>query len=148
MKFFTIVFCFFLAGSVFSQSIPDPVLEIGLGMGEPTGLTIKYWMTEKTAVDVGAGWSAKKKLLDVYLDYQYHYFWSEFDAKELPIYTGAGIMASLNSDFMVGLRIPFGTEYLIEGPRLVAFAQVAPTFRIIKKPGLFVSGGLGIRYAF
>ncbi|NLL12793.1 MAG: hypothetical protein GX267_05265 [Fibrobacter sp.] len=148
MKCFTIVFCFFLAGTVFSQSIPDPVLEIGLGMGEPTGLTIKYWMTEKTAVDVGAGWSAKKKLLDVYLDYQYHYFWSEFDAKELPVYTGAGIMASLNSDFMVGLRIPFGTEYLIEGPRLVAFAQVAPTFRIIPKPGLFIAGGLGIRYAF
>ena len=60
MKCFTIVFCFFLAGTVFSQSIPDPVLEIGLGMGEPTGLTIKYWMTEKTAVDVGAGCLPRK----------------------------------------------------------------------------------------
>lgn len=148
MKCFTIVFCFFLAGAAFSQSIPDPILEIGLGMGEPTGLSIKYWATERNALDAGAGWSAKKKLLDVYLDYQYHYFWSEFDSKELPVYIGAGIMASLNRDFMVGLRIPVGTEYLLEGPRLVMFAQVAPTFRVIRKPGLFIAGGLGIRYAF
>ncbi len=148
MKCFTMVICFFLAGSVFSQSIPDPVLEIGLGIGEPTGLSLKYWITEKNAFDASAGWSAKKKLLDVHLDYQYHYFLSEFEAKELPVYTGAGIMTSLNRNFMVGLRIPFGTEYLFEGPRLVVFAQVAPTFRIIKKPGIFVSGSLGIRYAF
>jgi hypothetical protein len=148
MKCFAIAFCFLLAGASFSQKVPDPLLEIGVGMGEPTGLSIKYWITERNAFDAGAGWSAKKKLLDVHLDYQYHYFWSEFDAKELPIYTGAGIMASLNRDFMVGLRIPLGTEYLFEGPRLVAFAQVAPTFRIIKKPGLLIAGGLGIRYAF
>ena len=49
---------------------------------------------------------------------------------------------------MTRLRIPVGTEYLLEGPRLVVFAQVAPTFRVIRKPGLFIAGGLGIRYAF
>ncbi len=148
MKCFAFALCVFLVSAAFSQNIPDPVLEIGMGMGEPTGISIKYWVTERNAFDAGAGWSVKKRLLDLYLDYHYHYFWTEFDAKELPLYTGAGVMVSLSRDFMAGLRIPLGAEYLFEGPRLVTFVQVAPTFKMLPKPGLFIAGGLGIRYAF
>lgn len=148
MKCFLFAFCLLLVSSLSAQNLPDPLIEIGLVMGEPTGLNVKYWITDRYAFDAGAGWSVKKKLLDIYLDYQYHYFWSEFDSKELPIYTGAGLMVSLSNDFMVGLRLPVGTEYLFEGPRLVLFAQVAPSLKLIPKPGIFVGGGLGIRYAF
>lgn len=132
----------------FAQKLPDPILEVGLAVGEPTGVSAKYWITDRNAFDAGAGWSSKRKLLDVYLDYQYHYFWSDFDGGNLPLFVGGGAMARLNKNFNIGLRLPIGAEYLFEGPRLVAFAQVAPTVKLIPKLDAFVSGGLGIRYAF
>lgn len=148
MKCLFTFLCMFLAAESFSQNIPDPVLEVGLTLGEPTGICAKYWLTNRYAFDAGAGWSSTKKLLDIYLDYQYHYFWSGFFGGELPVYMGGGAMVELSGDFYLGVRLPLGAEYLFEGPRIVLFAQVAPAVKIIPKPDFFVAGGLGIRYAF
>lgn len=147
MKYLVSLISLLVVIQISGQDLPDPVLELGLVIGEPTGLSAKYWLTSHSAVDASAGWSSKRKLLDLCMDYQYHYIWSDFEGGELPLFIGGGIMARLRKDFLFGVRLPLGSEFLFEGPRLVFFAQVAPVIRMLPKAGFFVAGGFGIRYA-
>lgn len=40
---------------------PTPVFEIGALLGEPIGLSMKFWHSTLTATDVAAAWSFTEK---------------------------------------------------------------------------------------
>ena len=55
-----------LVASIGSSAVPAVAAdagggtwELGVILGEPTGLSAKYWMSQETALDFGAAWSFK-----------------------------------------------------------------------------------------
>jgi hypothetical protein len=124
----------------------------GLGpmVGEPTGLTMKFWFSERSAVDGGLGWSfVDPDGFQLHADYLYHavdLFRSE--SGELPLYFGVGGRAKFvdHGDNRAGIRGPIGLSYLIPNARIEVFAEVAPILDFAPTTTLEWNGGVGLRF--
>src|SRR5262245_3579462 len=111
-------------------------LGLGVILGEPTGLSGKYWIDaqRKAAVDVGAAWSLSgDNDFHLHGDYLFHNYSILQDALQvrtgkLPLYFGVGARVQFreNRDDKVGIRIPVGLSYLVEGAPLELFGELAP----------------------
>lgn len=142
---------------------------IGLILGEPTGLTAKFWLGSRDAIDVGLAYSYSDYLL-LYADYLFHFHGafgssSQF-AKDLTPYVGiggellfvtnSGSRSSRhdryfrdNSDSLgVALRIPLGIEWMIHSVPLGVFAELVPGMGIAPGTYGFIQGGVGARFYF
>ena len=133
---------------VAQQPQPDYRFEAGVMVGEPTGLSLKYWITRYSAVDLAAGWSFSDANVDLSLDYQYHYFWPNFPRGELPLFFGLGVALQIEDESYFGARIPLGVQYIFEEPRFTAFLEIAPELRLIPDTELAAAGGIGLRFRF
>lgn len=86
----------FLLAIIFSLTISiypqDNGFGAGLIVGEPTGFTIKNWISSTSAIDAGLGWSfVDNGSTHIHVDYLYHNFnvIKVSDAK-IPLYFGVG----------------------------------------------------------
>ncbi len=157
-----------LVVSIGSWAIPaaaagDPdtgTWELGVILGEPTGLSAKYWTTTNTALDFGAAWSFEKDgNLHLHCDYLYHNFEIfKVDEGSLPLYFGIGGRVRFEDDdhkdldndhgTRVGLRLVLGLEYLVAAYPMSVFFEIAPIVDVAPKTEGSMNGGLGIRYVF
>jgi hypothetical protein len=121
--------------------------DLGLGpeLGQPFGVTAKYWLTSTTAVDAFMGYHFNHNF-DVHADYLWHSF-SSFDVQSgrLPFYAGAGARMNLGGDSDLGVRLPFGASYLFPTDPLELFVEIAPVVKLIGGLGLDVDGAIGVR---
>jgi hypothetical protein len=132
--------------------------ELGVILGEPTGLSAKYWTTANTALDFGAAWSfGHDGNFHLHCDYLYHNFnIFEVDQGSLPLYFGIGGRVRFESDdpkdddkgTRVGLRMVLGLEYLVAAYPMSVFFEIAPIVDVAPKTEGSMNGGLGIRYVF
>jgi hypothetical protein len=82
---------------------------LGIMLGEPTGLSAKYWMNEKNAIAGGLAWSLSHDYLYVHADYLIHNNkLINVSGTTLPFYYGLGASVGLGDDFHFGARIPIG----------------------------------------
>jgi hypothetical protein len=125
--------------------------EVGLILGEPTGLSAKLWATGNTAFDLGVAWSfGDGGHFHIHGDYLFHNF-SFFDVNSgsLPVYVGIGGRVRLQEDdSRVGLRIPIGLEYILESAPVGFFFEVVPIVDFAPETEADVNGGIGVRYIF
>jgi len=122
--------------------------EIGLILGEPTGISFKYWRSNRAAIAAGMAWSfSDNGSLHIHGDYVLHN-WLEVEEGSLAFYYGIGarIRATDNSEF--GARVPVGLQYLIEDKRIGIFFEIAPILDLLPDTELDVNGGIGARYFF
>jgi hypothetical protein len=126
----------------------------GLGplIGEPIGLGVKLWLSEKFALDGAAGWS--------FVDpdgFQLHgdFLFSPVDLfhganSSMPFYFGVGGRVKFveQGDNRAGIRGPIGISYLLNQQHLELFAEVAPVLDLSPKTTFEWNGGIGIRYYF
>lgn len=147
-----------LAGSTTNLVAPSPVVSragsFGLGplLGEPMGVGGKLWLSDKTAVDAGAGWS----LLDpegfqFHGDFLFHKFnLFRAEQRDLPLYFGVGGRVKFveHGDNRAGIRVPVGISYLLDRHSLELFAEVVPILDLAPKTTLEWNGGVGLRYYF
>jgi hypothetical protein len=132
--------------------------ELGVILGEPTGLSAKYWMTTNTALDFGAAWSfGENGNFHLHCDYLYHNFdIFKVDEGSLPLYFGIGGRIRFEGDDTmdkdhgthVGLRLVLGIEYLVAAYPMSIFFEVAPIVDLAPATEGSMNGGLGIRYVF
>jgi len=124
----------------------------GVILGQPTGFTIKYWLAEKTAFDVGAAWSFESNgYFNLYGDFLYHKFdLIPIDRGELPLYFGVGARVAIpdHGSTLAGVRIPVGIAYEIPDMPLEVFAEVVPIVDFAPSTDLHWNGGVGVRYFF
>ncbi|MGM0587910.1 MAG: hypothetical protein ACQETE_05830 [Bacteroidota bacterium] len=122
----------------------------GIMVGEPTGISLKSWLNESTALDAGATWSfTGDPAVHIHADYLLHNFGAiEVEKGRLPWYYGIGGRIQLANDPNIGARIPVGLNYWVEGAPIDVFFEVAPTLDLIPDVTFDVSGGLGVRYFF
>lgn len=132
--------------------------ELGVILGEPTGLSAKHWMTTNTALDFGAAWSfGESGNFHLHCDYLYHnYEIFKVEEGSLPLYFGIGGRVRFEGDdpldknrgTRVGIRIALGLEYLVAAYPMSIFFEVAPIVDIAPATEGSMNGGLGIRYVF
>lgn len=129
----------------------DQGLGLGVVLGEPTGISGKYWTGSTTAFAGAAAWSfGSKSAFHVHLDHLFHHYGLiKVEKGRLPLYYGIGGRVKAESDnSRVGVRVPVGLDYLVEGSPLEIFVEVAPIVELTPATGISINGGVGIRYFF
>ncbi len=125
---------------------------IGPLVGEPTGVGMKLWLSEKTAVDAGAAWSfVDPDGFQLHADFLFHKFdLFHVGRGQLPLYFGLGgrVKFVQHGDNRAGIRGPVGVSYLVPDSRFEIFAEVAPVLDVAPTTTLEWNGGIGFRYYF
>lgn len=136
---------------------------LGVELGEPTGLSAKYRINSRDAVDFGLAYSFNS-FVEVFSDYLYHFpgvFGSSSQfVTQLTPYLGIGgvffdntggansFYGASGSSAGLGLRIPLGIEWRPGRPPLGVFVELVPGLGIIPSTFGFFQGGIGIRFYF
>lgn len=140
----SLLFAFSFTNDAFSQDRYSNT-ELGIILGEPTGISLKMWQSDRTALGAGLAWSfGGSGSVHLHMDYLRHN-WLETDTGGLALYYGLGGRVKLADDPRLGVRIPIGLQFNIPDTRLSAFFEVAPLLDLIPKTTFDVNGGLGIR---
>lgn len=126
---------------------------LGLIVGEPTGLSGKYWLSESTALDGAMAWSRfdNREAFQLQLDYVMHDFGLfSVDRGSLPLYYGVGGKMSFNDNGRdrLGVRVPVGLAYIFPSQRADVFLELVPTLDVTPSTDFNLEGGAGVRYFF
>lgn len=125
----------------------DPSFGLGLMIGEPSGVSIKKWFNNETAVDVGAAWSlAQNESLHLHSNLLLHNAFA--NTPNLSFYYGIGGRVIFANTPKVGARIPLGLTYLFENIPFDLFVEAVPILDITPDVSLSGNGGFGFRYYF
>jgi len=133
-------------------------LGVGIILGEPTGLTGKYWFDQSSAVDVHLSFDFSDDAFALISDYLIHFnvFKPNSSAIDLPVYVGIGGKLYArddgndddDDDIGLGVRAPVGLSLLLTQAPLEFFVEIALGLRIIPGTDADIDGGIGVRYYF
>ncbi len=123
---------------------------MGIILGEPTGLSAKLWTSGDNAFDFAAAWSVRGEgNLLLQADYVWHFFnVIPVSSGKLPLYIGIGGRVVLANDPQLGVRIPFGMDYLFADAPVDIFVELVPILDLSPATNFGVGGGIGVRYWF
>ena len=127
----------------------DDNFGVGLMIGEPTGISLKYWYSDKNALGGGIAWSlGRYDAVHLHADYLWHSYsaFGDIEKGRLPVYYGVGgriVFAEDNS--VLGVRVPVGLDYRFENDPLDLFLEIAPTVNLAPDTDFDINGALGIR---
>ena len=137
---------------------------IGLGViiGEPTGISIKKWISPDRAIDAAAAWSfSENDSFQFHADYLFHKFdilKIEPAMGRLPVYFGIGGRVKLrnhdnyrgrnNNDALLGVRAPIGISYLFPKAPVDFFAEIVPVLDLAPDTEFDINGAIGARFYF
>jgi hypothetical protein len=130
---------------------------LGLMLGNPSGLSYKFWLDEKTAFDAAAGINQDE--FDVHATFLWHVFnWNDriqpgslgaiTERGDFPVYFGVGprVLFEKNTEF--GLRFPVGLSFLPRSSTWEFFTEIAPVVRLTPDTGMDFDFAIGARYYF
>jgi len=125
---------------------------LGIIIGEPTGVSGKYLLSMRNAIDGAVAWSLDEDN-DLHLHGDYLYHWYDKIAVEkgsLPIFAGIGgrIRFRENRDDDVGVRFPVGLSYLFDQAPFDVFVEIVPTLELAPDTDFELEGAIGSRYYF
>ena len=134
------------AGSAVSQG------NFGMGviLGEPTGVSAKLWLTDRTAIDAAAAWSfSHEAALHLHADYLLHNFdLITVEQGRLPVHFGIGGRVKFEDDSRFGIRIPVGLTYIFDGAPIDIFFEVVPILDLVPDTDFDLNAAIGARFFF
>ena len=154
--------CVLLVTIAFFSGAQDSGLGAGIILGEPTGITVKLWLSGSSAIDLSAGWafaSTSNETVPVAetefrvqlnADYLYH-FLRPFTVPEgmTAIHCGIGGTVKLMPDMVVtGVRVPAGIAYYVEPAPLEIFLEIALVMELFPATAGTFNSALGLRWFF
>lgn len=147
---FIALFLFLVASTLSVQAQDmDGKLGAGLMIGEPTGISLKYWQNEQNAIAGGLAWSlGQYDAIHLHADYLWHNYsvFDEVDEGVLPLYYGIGGRIILaENESVLGVRVPVGMNYIFEEAPVGLFLELAPTVNLAPSTDFDIGGALGIR---
>jgi len=123
---------------------------IGVIIGEPTGLSAKLWTENSAAFDAAIAWSLEdERYMHLQGDFLFHRsnIAGIKKGKLLPYY-GIGGRVQFGEKNTVGVRIPFGINYVFERSHFDVFLEFVPLLDIVRASEFDLDGAIGIRYFF
>lgn len=138
----------------------------GLILGEPTGISLKGWISDTRAIDGAVAWSLRDgAYFSIHADYLFHNMeLIKLSRGRLPLYYGPGVRirswngnrywdhgrwhAYSGSRADLGIRFPVGLNYLPENTPVDLFLEIVPTLDLLPSTSFGVFGALGARYWF
>lgn len=145
-KFLVAAIVFIMLGSIAKAQVDG--FGLGLIFGNPTGISAKYFMNEKNAVDGALAWSLGGDWMQIHADYLWHFYVLDVNKGELPLYVGAGAKVGIGDDFHLGIRVPLGIAYHFSSAPLDIFLEIVPGMDLTPDTEFEIDGGIGIRYYF
>lgn len=135
------------------NAIRPGLFELGLYLGEPTGLSAKYWINRQNAIEGIAAWAFSKGFLVVSADYLLNFpDIVKIEGETFPLYIGVGAIMSVvmgtGGGISVGARFPLGALYVFRGVPLEISLEVVPGLYFFPDTQFLAMGGIGIRYCF
>ncbi len=135
-----------LAGSLSAQ---DKGFGLGAIFGEPTGVSLKSWVSPDNAIDAGVAWSFKGDgYLHIHGDYLWHFRQAIHSDERFVPYAGVGGRIGFSSSVVFGVRGVGGLAWWPRGVPLDVFAELAPVLDLAPSTGFSLMGGIGVRYFF
>lgn len=143
-------------------SAQDTGLGIGFVLGEPTGLSAKFWTTQKNALDFGLGyaWGGDRfnykgeyngnRRVHFHMDYLWHSQNAIRSTQRFPVYYGLGFRFNSGAGYeeSFGARGVFGIAWWPRDTPLDLFIELVPVFQLTPVTGFGIDAGLGIRIFF
>ena len=121
---------------------------LGVIIGEPTGVSAKFWNSYRTAFDAGFAWSfGRKENIYIHADHLWHNF-NAFSDQRLPLYYGIGARVSIGDDADLGVRVVLGINYFFTDIPLDAFLEIVPVLDFLPDSDFELNAGIGLRYFF
>jgi hypothetical protein len=147
IKFFIIIITLFFAMNISAQS---KGIGLGLIVGEPTGISFKYWTGSTTAFDAALAWSfIDEGAFHIHGDYIFHNMrLISVPEGTLPFYYGIGVRIKTSNDTRLGVRVPLGLAYLFNNAPIDIFLEVVPILDLTPKTDFSINAALGARYYF
>jgi len=137
---------------LFAANISGPAGGFGLGimLGEPTGISLKSWLSKTNAWDGGIAWGfGEGGALYIHGDYLWHKFnFIPVDEGNLPLYYGIGGRVLFADKSHLGVRGVVGLDYMFARAPVDIFLEIAPIFDLIPGTDFTVNGAIGVRYFF
>jgi hypothetical protein len=127
--------------------------ELGLIIGDPTGISYKQDLRSSTSLEFAAGWSFKENT-ENQIDIHGAYLFSRksdmrIEGYRLPFYFGPGGRIKIGEkDIVIGVKAPFGLYYKFRNVPFSMFFELAPGLNITPSTDFDIMGGLGFRYIF
>jgi hypothetical protein len=124
---------------------------VGLVLGQPTGITGAYELSDDTALDAALGLA----LFDgrdfyFHLEFLYTPFPSFLrgNSVDLSAYLGIGGWTIAAGDTVLGARAPFGLSLDFTNAPIQIFAELSVLIALVPDTGADVRGAAGFRYYF
>ena len=136
---------------------------LGVIIGEPTGLSAKYWLSHDNALDFGLGWSVgsnwvgrdrghdyRGRRVHFHMDYLWHSFNAIHSNQRFPLYYGIGgrLNTGTGYDESLALRGVIGIVWLPLNTPADIFIEVVPSLELLPGTGFGLDAGIGARYYF
>lgn len=128
----------------------------GIVAGEPTGITLKGYLTQRMAIDATASWSFVNRGFTVLGDVTFEVanFPISSGTVTLPFYVGAGAVIGINPhknsnhDTIFGVRVPLGIAVQWVNTPVELYLEAGPGIKLAPETNFQITGGLGVRYYF
>ena len=150
-----ILIALFILGATINSFAQDRGFGIGIMMGEPSGLSGKYWLSKQNAIDGGLGWSfTENGSVHLHMDYLYHnYDLLKGTEGKAPLYFGIGGRFKFknnekSADNSIGVRVPVGLAYQFSEVPFDVFAEIVPLLDLSPDTRFTFNGAIGVRYYF
>jgi hypothetical protein len=136
-------------GQAEAQQRP-PGFGLGIIAGEPSGLSFKYWIDGRNAVDGALAWSfVDEGAFHVHADYLWHVRdVVEVESEAFPLYFGVGGRIKTSDDTRAGVRVPLGIDYMFRGAPVNVFFELVPLLDLTPKTEFKFNAAIGGRYFF
>ncbi len=137
-------------------------LGLGVTIGSPSGLSAKYWLESKKAVDFGLGWDSDSNFY-FWSDYLIHFPGAFHRASisntvvpyvglggYLKVFSNEGKRKTDNDDKSMRLvvRIPLGIEWLPNDYPIGVFGELSPGLKVYPNTSGEFGGAIGARFYF
>jgi len=135
-----------------SSEVENKNVGIGIIVGEPTGLNIKWFLANGQAISGSVAWSLSGDSdLHLQAEYLFHrYDLISVEKGRLPLYFGVGARLILreNADNTFGARVPVGLAYEFSGAPFDVFVEVVPILDLTPDTDFDLEGAIGGRFWF
>jgi hypothetical protein len=137
-----------------ANAIHPGLFELGVYLGQPTGISAKYWINGKNSIDGVAAWGfggAGSGNLVVAADYLFNFIdMVKIEKETFPLYVGAGAIMGIDmgGGISLGARVPLGAFYIFRNIPLEISLEVVPGLYLIPATTFLMMGGIGVRYCF